>query len=122
MTAEHTKSLLRGLLRDAHTYNETVAAAETVITVLQNTMGFWVKLNYSYQAAEIADRVREDLDQHIDHSCGHRDLHAKAIALREKAMIARRVYRAAWNDYLQSLDTPVSLKRREELAAELAAL
>lgn len=69
--------------------DDKFTAVETVLTVLEHTVGFWEELNYAYKAKEIAYRCCRELDGEHQTTKQRKE----AVRLRAKAFALEQLYR-----------------------------
>ena len=65
MSAIETKNKLLSMINRVNTPVDLYEVAKTIATIMNNTEGFWIELNYCYKAAEILDRVSAQADYFI---------------------------------------------------------
>lgn len=63
--ATRSANNLMSMINRAVTPSDLYEVAKTIATVMNNTEGFWVELNFCYKAAEIAKKVSDVADYFI---------------------------------------------------------
>ena len=63
--ATRSANNLMSMINRAVTPSDLYEVAKTIATIMNNTEGFWVELNFCYKAAEIAKKVSDVADYFI---------------------------------------------------------
>ena len=99
MSATETKDHLLGLLQ-VDDPSERLDNCETVLTVLEHTLGLWSELGYAYKGVDIIERYIYVICDEAKQQCGHHKRHERVRRILEKAWKLSPQYRIAQMNHL----------------------